>query len=50
LLGVVAFCIGFLSVIPYHHATVCELYDILKKEAVAKGICTMEELGYQYEL
>ena len=46
LLGWLACCIGIIAVVPYHHATMAELYDVLKKEAVDKGSCTMQELGY----
>lgn len=46
ILGLLACCIGVYGVVPYHQATNAELYDVLKKSAVEKGFCTMEELGY----
>ena len=46
LLGLMACCIGVVAVTPYVNATMAELYDTLKKEAVESGACTMEELGY----
>jgi uncharacterized membrane protein len=46
LIGFFACCIGMYAVIPYVHATKAELYDVLKKESVNQGYCTMEELGY----
>ncbi len=46
LLGMLACCIGVYGVVPYQLATTAELYDVLKKDAVAQGLCTMEELGY----
>ncbi len=46
LLGLLACCIGVIAVVPYYNATMAELYDSLKRSAVEKGLCTMEELGY----
>lgn len=46
ILGFLACCIGIYAVVPYNLATYAELYDVLKKEAVEKSLCTMEELGY----
>ncbi len=46
LLGLLACCIGVYAVVPYQLATNAELYDVLKRDAVAKSLCTMEELGY----
>ena len=46
ILGVLACCIGTYAVVPYQLATNAELYDELKRDAVAKSLCTMEELGY----
>jgi uncharacterized membrane protein len=46
ILGLIACCIGTYAVVPYQYATNTELYDVLKKDAVAKQLCTMEELGY----
>lgn len=46
ILGFFACCIGVYAVTPYVYATYAELYDELKKDAVSKGLCTMEELGY----
>lgn len=46
LLGMMLCFIGVMAVTPYVDATFSELYDVLKKDAVANGLCTMEELGY----
>ena len=46
LLGFLACCIGVVAVAPYVHATKAELYDVLKRESVGRGFCTMEDLGY----
>ncbi|MHB1483037.1 MAG: DUF975 family protein [Saccharofermentanales bacterium] len=46
LLGYLACFVGLYGVYPYHQATFAELYDVLKKDAVNNGLCTMEELGY----
>lgn len=46
ILGYMVCAVGLYAVIPYYQATLAELYDVLKKDAVRNGYCTMEELGY----
>ncbi len=46
LLGNIACGIGLFGVVPYYYAVYAEVYDAIKREAVEKGLCTMEELGY----
>ena len=45
LLGLLACLIGQLFVIPYIESTYAQLYLILRKNALEKNLCTMEELG-----
>ena len=44
LLGLVAFVIGILFVLPYANATEAELYLVLRKNALENHICSYEEL------
>lgn len=44
LLGMLAFIVGILFVMPYQNATEAELYMILRQYAIQNGICTYEEL------
>jgi len=44
LLGVLACCIGVIFVPPYEHATMAELYLVLRQQAIEKNLCTSEEL------
>ncbi|HOM02166.1 MAG TPA: DUF975 family protein [Acetivibrio sp.] len=44
LLGLLACCIGVIFVPPYEHATMAELYLVLRHEAIEKNLCTCEEL------
>ncbi len=44
LLGMLAFMVGVLFVMPYQNATEAELYLILRQNAIQNGFCTYEEL------
>lgn len=44
LLGVLACCVGVLFVMPYQDSTSAELYLVLRREALEKGICSYQEL------
>jgi len=43
LLGMLAFMVGILFVLPYQNATEAELYIILREAAIKDGFCTAEE-------
>lgn len=45
LLGTLAFLVGVLFVLPYDDATNAELYLILRKDAIARGLTTYVELN-----
>lgn len=44
LLGLLACCIGGIFVNPYVHATMAELYLVLRQQAIENNLCTCEEL------
>jgi uncharacterized membrane protein len=44
ILGMLAFFIGTLFVLPYHFATEAELYLVLRKNALDSGLCSYDEL------
>jgi uncharacterized membrane protein len=44
LLGMLAFLVGVLFVMPYQNATEAELYIILRENAIQNGWCKPEEL------
>lgn len=45
LLGMLAFLIGTLFVLPYQNATFAELYIVLRTNAINNQWCTLEEIG-----
>lgn len=45
ILGLMAFVIGTLFVLPYHDATKAELYLVLRQNALEQGMCEYEDLG-----
>ncbi|MEQ8199922.1 MAG: DUF975 family protein [Syntrophomonadaceae bacterium] len=45
LLGLLAFVIGTLFVLPYQNATNAELYAVLRQNAIAANLTSQEELG-----
>jgi uncharacterized membrane protein len=44
LLGLLALGVGILFVMPYSNATEAELYLVLRKEALGRGMCTFNDL------
>ncbi len=46
LLAILTVGIGLLFLAPYISATYAELYAVLRRNAVDKGLCTMDELGF----
>ena len=44
LLGMLAFFIGMVFVLPYENTTKAELYLILRQNVIDEGFCTEEEL------
>ncbi len=44
LLGLLAFFIGIFFVLPYVNATQAELYLVLRKNALERGLCNYDEL------
>lgn len=49
LLGLLAFIVGMLFVMPYENATKAELYLVLRKNAIDNGWCSCEDLLLNYE-
>ncbi len=45
LLGLLACGIGVVFVVPYHYATMAELYVVLRQKAIDRHLCTPEELN-----
>lgn len=45
ILGTIAFFIGVFFVMPYDFATKAELYLVLRKNAIEKGLCSAQELS-----
>ena len=47
ILGILAFFVGVLFVLPYINAANAELYLVLRSTAIKSGICSEEELNLQ---